>query len=487
MRPFFHGILITLFCIPSSAAPRPDASSRLSSVARRFQKITRFSGAVLVMQGEKVLLREGYGLADREHGIECSPTTKFRLASVTKQFTATAVLCLVQDKKIELQAPISKYLPYLNPAIASRVTVHQLLTHTSGLIRAVETLGEKGMGDHFTMPEMLELIGGSELQAEPGAEFSYSNAGYVLLAAIIERVTGKSYSQAMTDLFFGPLGMKNTGHEMAGVILSGRARGYYLLPDGALNAAYEDKSYVTGAGSLYSTVDDLATWIRAVRKRAVLSPEMTKLLFTAHTPRYGYGWANFEYQAQADEGVLEKFQGWYHDGGCPGFVTQISLFPEQNISVIVLSNSTPAPVPAFLEQLANVLLDNEVSYPPEPVADAIYKEALGRGVAAAARRWQALKESSAPGLPTPAHMNGTGYMYLRSGQLDKALRVFQLQVAVFPENANAHDSLGEAYLAMGQRDRGIVCYRRALELDPSRKDSRQVLERLGVEVSPRKP
>jgi CubicO group peptidase (beta-lactamase class C family) len=486
IRPCFYGMLLMLFCAPSFAAPLPDASSRLSSVARRFHEVTRFSGAVLVMQGEKVLLCEGYGLSDREHGIECSSTTKFRLASVTKQFTATAVLRLVQDEKIELQAPISKYLPELNPAIASRVTVHQLLSHTSGLIRDVETLGDKDMGDHLTIAEMLGLIGGSELQTEPEADYSYSNTGYVLLAAVIEKVTGKSYGQAMTDLFFDPLEMKNTGHEMAGRLLPGRARGYSLLPDGAVNAPYEDKSYVTGAGSLYSTVDDLGMWIRAVKKHAVLSPKMTERLFTAYTPQYGYGWVPFEYQTRAEKGVLEKFQGWGHDGACPGFLTQISLYPEQNISVIFLSNSQPAPIPTLLEQLANVLLGNEVSYPLEPVADAIFREALGCGVAAAVGRWQALKESLAPGLPTPEHMNGTGYRYLRSHQLDKALRVFQLQVAVFPENANAHDSLGEAYLEMGQRDSGIACYRRALELDPSRQSSRQVLEGLGVEVSSRK-
>ena len=228
-----RGLLIVLIFLsnPTLARSMGAGSSRLESVARRFHEITGFSGAVLVAQGNRVLLREGYGLADREHGIECSPSTKFRLASVTKQFTAAAVLRLAQDGRIDLEAAISTYLPELNPEIASKVTVHHLLTHTGGIVRDVETLSDKDLGDHFTTREMVELIGGTELRSQPGAEFAYANAGYVLLATIIERTTGKPYGQAMKDLFFEPLGMKNTGHEIADLLLPHRARGYRLLPD----------------------------------------------------------------------------------------------------------------------------------------------------------------------------------------------------------------------------------------------------------------
>ncbi|MCH7848527.1 MAG: serine hydrolase [Planctomycetes bacterium] len=457
--------------------PEIDRRRHVEAIVQAYHDLRGFNGVVLAAVGDNIVLRRGYGYANVEHGISNTPATRFRLASVTKQFTAAAILLLVEQDLLELDAPVSTYLADLDPKIADRVTLHHLLTHTAGLERAIERLGEKDGGDHFTMDEMITLINNSNLQSEPGERFQYSNVGYILAAAIIESVTGKPYGAAMRELIFDPLGMSDTDHELAQRIVLRRADGMIRFPDGPARSEFEDKSYVTGAGSVYSTLDDLFVWSRAVQKRRVLSEEYRSALVTHHTSGYAYGWFTFSYTCAPGMALPVKGDGVTHDGGCPGFSTCLRWYLDHDITVIVLANMRPFPSSELANKIGNILVGIHQQNPSPAVADELIRIALEEGVEAATSRARDM-EAAGREIPTPNEINTLGYRYLAAHRISETIRVQELQVALFPRNANALDSLAEACAVAGQIDRAIMYYSRALEVDPDFQNARQRLGEL---------
>ena len=253
----YPAVMLTalLLALPFAQAGLDTQDERLAfelrTLADEYHQLGLFQGTVLVARGDTVLLRAAYGYADVEHAIPNVPGTRFRLASVTKQWTAAAVMRLVESGELELDTRLGDAVEGVSPEIGM-VTVHQLLSHSAGIIRDLDQFSAKDMGDEFAMSEMIDIVGASSLQYEPGSSWAYSNAGFVMLSAMIESVTGMAYGDAMQSLCFEPLGLADTGHEITGPLLERRARGYQALPDGFANAPFENKSYVTGAGSLYS-------------------------------------------------------------------------------------------------------------------------------------------------------------------------------------------------------------------------------------------
>jgi CubicO group peptidase (beta-lactamase class C family) len=462
----------------SAVIPIADRRRHVEEILDAYRDVRGFNGVVLAAVGDDVVIRKGYGLANADHQIPNAPETVFRLASVTKQFTAAAILLLAERGLIDLDAPVSTYLPDLRPEIADRITLRHVLSHTAGLERDIERYSDKGSGDHFQMAEIIDLANTTSLRFEPGSDFRYSNIGYVLAAAVIESVTGMSYAEAMSDLLFEPLGMADTGHEMAKVILPRRAEGMMMLPDGLMKAEYEDKSYVTGAGSIYSTVDDLAIWSRAMLEGRVLSEDSFRALTTAHAPGgYAYGWFTFDYSFP-DGAEQQTGHAVSHGGACPGFLTELRWYLDHDIVVVVLANARPVDVTAMADAVGNILLGIPQK-PPEPlILDELVRIALRDGVEAAVRR---AGELGAEGreLPGASQINLLGYDYvLHADRPVAAIRVQELQIALHPDVANAYDSLGEACEAAGRVKQAVTAYRRCLELDPEFGHARERLEAL---------
>lgn len=335
---------------PAFAAPACKISNyatHANTIIAPYIKAQAFTGSILVAKDGVPLLRQGYAMADREWDIANTPDTKFRLGSITKQFTAAAILLLAQDGKLSVDDPVSKFYPDA-PAAWSRVTIKNLLTHTSGIPSYTSIPGffDKAAKSGMTPAEIVKLTEDRPLEFEPGSKFNYDNTGYVLLGVVIEKASGQTYTDFLRTRIFTPLGMKDTGYDVSQTVLRHRAKGYGLGPGGELvNADYLDMSVPYAAGALYSTVDDLSIWDRAIVESKLLQPASWQEAFTDHGHGYGYGWF-------LDK--LNQHRRIQHGGGIHGFSAAFQRYPDDGLAVVVLGNSMSAQSERIAKQLAEL-------------------------------------------------------------------------------------------------------------------------------------
>lgn len=289
----------------------------------------QFMGTVLVAQDGKVLLDQGYGFANLEWQIPNTPTTKFRLGSVTKQFTAASILLLEERGKLKVEDPVKKYMPDA-PAAWDKITIFHVLTHTSGIPNFTSFPDYRDTAAAATTPEKLVArFRDKPLDFQPGEKWSYSNSGYVLLGYLIEKVSGKSYSDFVQQNIFAPLGMKDSGYDSNSAVIERRAAGYSRGKDGPVNAGFVHMSIPFSAGALYSTTEDLLRWEQGLFGGKVLKPESLAKMTTPFKEDYAFGL-----------GVITKGgrKRIAHDGGIEGFNTSLSYYPEDKLVVAVLAN-----------------------------------------------------------------------------------------------------------------------------------------------------
>lgn len=294
--------------------------------------------AVLVSRGDRVLFSKGYGLADIARKTPIATDSKFRIGSISKQFTAAAILKLQEADKLKVMDRLSKYIP--DYPGGDEVTLHHLLTHTSGIENYTDKIDFRGRVSQATTTEdLIELFKYDEFNFKPGDSFSYSNSGYFLLGYIIEKVSGKSYLQYLQETFFTPLGMNDSGVYRADSSLDNEALGYSYI-DGVTRIALNwDMSHAGAAGALYSTVEDLHRWNKAVFNDQVLDQESlaaaltgAKITISSELTDYGYGWA------LGEQGGLKLI---HHSGGLDGFSSYLARFPEKDLTIAVLHNASP--------------------------------------------------------------------------------------------------------------------------------------------------
>lgn len=299
--------------------------------------------AALIAQNGKIIYEKGFGYANLEHGVPFTPETKSRIGSVTKQFTAAAILKLQEMGKINVNDPLSKYMPDFPRG--EEVTIHHLLTHTSGIRSYTDKPDFLETVQLETSAEgLINSFKDDKYDFDPGTKWQYNNSAYFLLGHLIEKISGKTYGEFLREEFFEPLGMKNTGVYQATDILKNEAAGYSFIDGNLRKATNWSMSRAGGAGNLYSTVGDLFLWNEAVFNGKVLSEKSLEAAFTpvslndgseasAFGSGYGYGWAISEYRG------LKQIA---HSGGLHGFVTYLARFPEQNVTIAVFHNAAPA-------------------------------------------------------------------------------------------------------------------------------------------------
>jgi len=345
--------------------------ARLDEVAKSYTPGNAFMGSVLVVQGENVLLDKGYGMASLEWGIANSPDTKFRLGSLTKQFTATLVLLLQQDGKLNVADPVSKYLADA-PMSWEKITLANLLGHTSGIPNFTndKDFGKWSANAH-TPAELIAFVRDKPLDFESGAKFDYSNSNFEVLGVVIEKVSGKAYRQLLRERIFEPLGMKDTGLDDDELILPKRAQGYSPSPSGLQVARSESMSVPWAAGSMYSTTGDLLKWERGLFGGKVLSDASLKAMTTPGKGGYGFGIG------------IEPKDGYRvisHGGGIEGFNTELTYVPEKQITVVVLANVNGVVPGAMAGQLLDVTLGKKVTLATERKEVAATKAELAKFV-----------------------------------------------------------------------------------------------------------
>ncbi len=306
-------------------------SARIDTFIARYHELGLFNGSALVSDHGTPIFRKGYGLANMEWNVPAAPDTKFRLGSITKQFTATLVLQMVEEGKIDLNAPIARYLPDYPKPNADRITVHHLLNHTSGIPGYTELPQFASISREARGPEQfLSVFSGLGLLFEPGTKFSYNNSAFFVLGVILEKLSGRTYEQLLQQRILTPAGMKDTGYDSTYPLLAKRAAGYDDTLEGFRNTSYIDMTLPFSAGSLYSTVEDLYLWDQALYGDKLLKAASKEKMFTPGLSDYGYG-----VYIRKSSGVTTI----EHGGGINGFNTVISRDLEPRRLVVLLNNS----------------------------------------------------------------------------------------------------------------------------------------------------
>jgi CubicO group peptidase (beta-lactamase class C family) len=306
--------------------------------------------AVGVIRDGRFIHREAYGLADLEWGTPLLPDCVFRIASLTKQFTAVAVMMLEERGALSIEDPIERYLPDWPPR-GRRVTLRHLLNHTSGIWRHDSDLPERTRRPNPPLADVIGMIMQRDFEFEPGERYRYNNSGYLLLGAIIEAVSGRAYGEFLADSIFEPLGMARTGLLAHETVVPLRARGYVRGRRGFHNARPDPPHYSYAAGGLGSTLDDLARWDAAIRGERLIRRETFERMLE-DTPQadgtpfpYGFGWGTASYRGA---------RIYHHTGGVSGFACQMLHFRDEPLTTIVLSNLYLFPFDKVTRGLARI-------------------------------------------------------------------------------------------------------------------------------------
>jgi CubicO group peptidase (beta-lactamase class C family) len=353
-------------------ALKPEAVSRVDEMLAQRTRDGTFSGSVLIAQDGVVFLGKGYGLADRAQKIPNTPQTRFHLASISKQFTATAILILQSRGKLNVQDPICNYIAGC-PAAWRGITIHHLLTSTAGLSPRLDDIIARAADDPATPPDpayFIEITGEVPLETRPGEQFIYSNFGYDLLAHIIEQVSGQSYADFLEETIFMPLNMRNTGYEDSS---SGVAAGY-TWRDATTAARYVALPISDGEGQLYATTEDLLLWDQALNTGRLLSQDELEPMFERYVPEtdyppfgYGYGW------------LVTKILDHPLVGGAglnAGFATFYLRDPADGLTLIVLMNQGDINHFSVLMDIASALFLSDLIFVLTAVAFMLLLAAL---------------------------------------------------------------------------------------------------------------
>lgn len=341
-----------------SAGDDGHLNARVDEYLNAKVKAGQFSGSILIARDGRVIVSTGYGMANMELGVANTPQTKFRIGSLTKQFTAVAIMMLQERGKLSVQDSVCKYVPQC-PRAWQAVTIHHLLTHTSGIpdISKTEEFDTLALSPASTQ-SIIERFKNKPLESKPGEKFSYDNGGYLLLGYIVERASGEPYETFLKGNIFEPLRMASSGVDHNELILKNRASGYQRQNNVTINAPYIYISDLEGGGSLYSTVEDMFRWNRALDTNVLISQKSSDAIFTPYvtTPfdaDYGYGW--FIYKDKANRQALG------HTGGINGFKSCIARYPQGRVFVVVLSNLGVAPVDDIVNDLAEMVFSQRAA------------------------------------------------------------------------------------------------------------------------------
>ena len=352
---------LVFFSVSASAqlsSGKPSAAEQINEVMQARFAAGDFNGTVLVARRGKVLYQRAFGLANREWNIPNDLQTKFEIGSMTKQFTAMLVLQLVNQGKLRLDAHISDYLPYYRQDTGKRITISQLLSHTSGVPNFTSLPGfldGPASRTHYSVQEFVEKYCSGEAEFEPGTKFNYSNSGYFLLGAILEQVSGESYDSLLQERIFGPLGMKDSGYTKTETLIPHRAAGYERTGSVFKNARFYDMSIPFAAGALYSTVGDLFLWDQALHGEQLLPAQLRDLMFKPNLDSYGYGWGILVPKAgtpYAGESIP------MHGGAIFGFQSVIQRIVQHKELIVLLDNSDSQELLEIALQIRKVLADN---------------------------------------------------------------------------------------------------------------------------------
>ena len=483
---FKNGMFIFFLILISNISFAQTKVEKIEALLNTYKEYGQFNGSVLVSEQGKVIYKDGFGMANMEWDIPNKPNTKHRLGSITKQFTAMLVLQLVAEGKLDLQAPITTYLPDYPKASGDLITIHQLLTHTAGIpnYTSFPKFFEEESRNPYTPTDFVKVFADKKLDFTPGEKFSYSNSGYFVLGVLIEKLSGKSYEKMLQDKIFTPLKMMETGYDNHADILKNRATGYGKNAGNYVNSNYLDMTIPYAAGSMYSTVEDLYKWDQALYTTKILPKKYMTLFFKPYVAAFGnseyaYGWGVGYTKIGKSKDSIYAIG---HGGGINGFNTNISRTTDNKSLIVLLNNTGGAPLNDITNAIRGILHGKEYDMPKKSVAYAVLTVIEDKGIIAGISHYNTIKNSENYSLKE-REMNAIGYQLMASDKITYASKVFQLITEEFPNSSNAYDSYGESLMKLGNKELAIKNYRKSIKLNPSNQNGIDNLKNLGEDVT----
>lgn len=473
-------LIASLLCL-SKISFSQNKAEKIDDLLKRYNEYGLFNGSALVAENGKVIFKSGYGFANMEWKVPNTPDTKFRIGSISKQFTATIIMQLVEEGKIKLDGKLTDYLPNYRKDTGDKVTIHELLNHTSGILSytSMPNVWSDSLRNHYDQDYMIKHFHSGDLQFEPGTQYTYNNTGYYLLGVIAEKVTGKKLGQLLKERIFAPLEMTNTASEDDEIVIDKKASGYLKFGKSYRLDPYFYMPNVLGAGQMYSTVEDMVKWDQVLYTNKILSEESKEKMFTPYLANYGYGWG---ISTDTIKGTNEITKITAHSGGINGFNTFFIRLLKNKQMIAIFSNAGNAPLNEMAGEIINILYDQKFNYPKKTISDVIADVIDKDGIDAAIDKYRKLKELENDNYDfSENQLNTLGYSYLQKGDVEIALAVFKLNIEAFPKSFNPYDSYAEALMTNGDKDEAIKYHEKSLELNPGNTNGIEQLKKLGVE------
>ena len=478
-------LVLLLLILPwSLGAWAQGGADEIDQIFQKFYEHTAFQGAVLVADRGEVVYQRAFGQANREWSVPNTLDTRFNVASLSKQFTAVLILRLVDEGRLDLDRPISDYLPEYRSDVGQRVTLHQLLTHQSGIpnYTSLPYVWSDSLTQRYSTEALIRRFGSLDPEFDPGTHYRYSNTGYLLLAAIAERVTGEPFDTLITQRVLAPLRLQHTGVDDRSVLVEKRAYGYEKTTQGFRPVAGMYMKNLQGAGNLYSTVEDLFRWDQAWYSHALLSKKEVKTLEKSYTElnatwippypsTYGYGVALADIPLTKKKSVPMIF----HSGHIKGFSSFYARFPEDQQAVIMLSNTGGVSTTRMNEvtvEVLKVLHGLPHALPERNLADDLYQVIDQEGIAAAVTYYHQLRDAFPYEFNKSQEQLATlGQRLQQESDLANAVVIFQLNSDVHP-HWSTYYQLAKACEQFDEPQNAERYYQQSLSLNP-RKDASQ--------------
>jgi len=471
-------VFVAALCIAQPSHPQDPISEIRSYLTASYDR-GLLNGAVLVARGDSVLFADAYGMADFQNSIRNSVDTKFRIGSLTKQFTTVMILQLVEEGRINLSDNISAYLPNYRRDTGERVTIDHLLKHMSGIPSYTsQEFWREHSQTEYSRDEFISRFLSGDLEFAPDSTFRYCNSNHYLLAVIIENVTGESYASNLRERITEPLSMGNTGSGFSDPAIQGLAQGYLRRLNRYIPELYTNSSSLLGTGDMYSTPLDFFRWNRAFEPGVLLSDSTITKMFT-HYHRInrfygrGYAWDIYTIRLRDSDSLvwLASYNGQFY-----GNWAEITRVLEEDYLIVVMSNAGKPPVTA--DEIVNIL-HGRLYRLSVPIQDQLAGIIVDHGLDSALATYRAAKETDTTFLRRSERgINALGYDLLREEMIEESLAVFRLNTEDHPRSWNVWDSYAEALLASGDTAAAVINYRKSLERNPSNRNARLILERL---------
>jgi len=474
--------VLLLVALPSLNGFAQDKSALLDELFTKYHRFENFEGAVLVAENGKVLYKNAFGLANREWEIPNSTDTKFSLASISKQFTAALVLLLAEEGKIHLDSSLSHYYPNYRADVGQKVTIHQLLTHTSGIpnYTSLPDVWSDSLVIRYATDELVKKFGSMDLEFEPGSQYQYNNTGYFLLSVIIEKVTGQPFEQVLQEKILTPLAMHNTGIDDRSTIIKQRAQGYIRNLEGFMNASPMYMKNLQGVGNMYATVEDLFRWNQALYGGEILATKSLRLMTQAHAPEnngwippfsssYGYGLGVASITSEKDD--FPALQMYFHSGHISGFSGFMGYFPKDGHTIILLSNLggvSTARMNEITQEAKHILYDLPYEMPQRDLASALLKVVQEEGTEAAIEKFHYLVDAFPYDYTdTEKDLNKLASDLFTLKQTDAAFRILELN-AIVNSGWETNLQLAKAAHALENPVEATQYYKKAQSLNPGK-------------------